>query len=308
MHFHHRRGFDGRFQFAVLAIVLFLIAITGCSESQTEPGNEASDSGDTQVQNDISYPATNPDTYEVSDGWNLVWSDEFEGDDLNSGNWTRQILPEPFNDEWQQYFDHEENSYVEDGYLVLKAIHHSETHGKDQYTSARLHTGGKQAWKYGKIAARIQLPYGQGIWPAFWMLGADIDEIGGNTPWPFCGEIDILELYGSRNDALVEANIHYDDDGHKMMGAEGYELEEGIFAEKFHVFEIEWNEESITWLVDGKEYFTTDISQESRNEFHGDFYILLNIAVGGEWAGRPDETTPFPSLMYVDWVRVYQQN
>ena len=93
-----------------------------------------------------------------------------------------------------------------------------------------------------------------------------------------------------------------------MMGAEPFELESGIFADNFHVFEIEWNEETITWLVDGVEYHSTDISGESTDEFHGDFYILLNIAVGGQWAGRPDDTTPFPSLMYVDWVRVYQQN
>ena len=307
---------------ALVALSTLVFSANGCSSNEpvqstseyTADENSAEDSTadrqgeDAVAQTQVVYPATNEDDYSVSPEWTLVWADEFEGEELNLENWTRQILPEPYNDEWQQYFDREENAYVEDGNLVLKAIHTGEEHAKGQYTSARLHTGGKQTWTYGKIAARIQLPYGQGIWPAFWMLGADIDEIGGSTPWPVCGEIDILELYGSRNDAVVEANIHYDDDGHKMMGAEPYELESGIFADNFHVFEIEWNEKTIKWLVDGVEYHSTDISGESTDEFHGDFYILLNIAVGGQWAGRPDDTTPFPSLMYVDWVRVYQQN
>ena len=261
----------------------------------------------TKTPKKIDYPAKNPDTYKVSSDWRLVWEDEFKGSELNLKNWTRQILPKPYNEEWQQYFDHKENSFVKDGYLVLKAIHHSKKHADKQYTSARLHTGRKHSWKYGKIAARIQLPYGKGIWPAFWMLGSDIDEIGGKTPWPRCGEIDILELYGSRDDAVVEANIHYHDDGHKMMGAESFKLAEGIFADNFHVFEIEWDKEKIVWLVDGKKYHQTEISSKSRAEFQDDFYILLNIAVGGEHAGRPDETTPFPALMYVDWVRVYQR-
>ena len=248
----------------------------------------------------------NKDEHVLNENWKLVWSDEFEGNELNLDNWTRQVMPEPYNDEWQQYFDREENSYVADGYLVIKAIQTGETHGNNQYTSGRLHTGGKQEWKHGRIAARIQLPYGQGIWPAFWMLGANIDEIGGDVLWPKCGEIDILELYGTRDNAVVEANLHYDDDGHKMLGAKPFKLDNGIFADQFHVFEIEWNEEKIIWYVDGAAYCEADISGESMSEFHQNFYILLNIAVGGEPAGRPDETTPFPALMYVDWVRVYQ--
>ena len=124
------------------------------------------------------------------------------------------------------------------------------------------------------------------------MLGANIDEIGGDVRWPRCGEIDILEMYGTRDDGVVEANIHYEDDGHKMLGAKAFKLDNGKFADRFHVFE--------------RPYCEADISAESMSEFHHKFYVLLNIAVGGEWAGRPDETTPFPALMYVDWVRVYQ--
>ena len=282
-------------------ILIFHVSIVVATDDE-ERKNEST------IKSKPVYPAKNKDDYKVdSRKWNLVWADEFDGNELNLNNWTRQIMPEPYNDEWQQYFDRKENSYVKDGFLVLKAIHTSEKHGDNQYTSARLHTGHKQSWQYGKIAARIQLPYGKGLWPAFWMLGENINEIGGKVPWPKCGEIDILELYGSRDDAVVEGNIHYHDGGHKMMGAEAFKLKNGIFADKFHVFEIEWDEKQIRWLVDGKAYHTAPITSEALSELHAKYYILLNVAVGGEYAGRPDATTRFPQCMYVDWVRGYQQ-
>jgi beta-glucanase (GH16 family) len=243
--------------------------------------------------------------------WKLIWEDEFEGDTLNADNWNRQIEDAGrFNEEWQRYTDSEENSYVENGNLVIKAIHESDEHGMDQYTSARLNTVAKQSWKYGKIAARIKLPQGQGMWPAFWMLGNNIDENGGDTPWPASGEIDILELYGSKNDANIEANFHYaDEDGkHGMLGQIHFKLKEGIFADDFHIFELQWGEEKISWLVDGEEFGSADITNPMYSEFHEKFFLLLNIAVGGEWSGRPDETTLFPQYMYVDWVRVYQKS
>lgn len=260
----------------------------------------------------ITYPADNlsQDDYKPGGGWKLVWADEFDGETLNPDNWSRQVLEAGrFNKEWQRYTDTTDNAYIDKGCLVIKAIHESDSHGKDQYSSARLHTGNKQSWKYGKLAARIQLPHGQGIWPAFWMLGANCDEIGGDTPWPHCGEIDILELYGTRDDGVVEANIHFSDDEgkHAMLEPPQFKLEEGIFAESFHVFELLWDEEKIEWLVDGQRYASTEITSEARSEFHNEFYFLLNIAVGGAWAGRPDDSTPFPQKMYVDWVRVYQK-
>ena len=185
-------------------------------------------------------------------GYRLVWADEFEGPTLDSANWNRQVVEAGrFNDEWQRYTNSEKNAYLEDGKLVLRAMHVSDEHGMDQYTSARLNTARKQTWKYGRIAARMKLPYGQGLWPAFWMLGANISENGGDTPWPQSGEIDILELYGTRDDAVVEANIHYADseEKHAMMGAKAFRLKEGTFADDFHVFELEWNADSIAWMV-----------------------------------------------------------
>ncbi|WKK67160.1 glycoside hydrolase family 16 protein [Lutimonas zeaxanthinifaciens] len=242
--------------------------------------------------------------------WKLVWSDEFDGVRIDTSNWNYQVVEAGrYNDEWQRYTDSDENAFIDNGNLVIKAIHNSEDHGMDQYTSARLNTANKQAWKYGKIAARIKLPEGNGIWPAFWMLGANINENGGDTPWPQSGEIDILEFYGSKDDAVVEANIHYADesDSHKMMGAVAYELKNGRFPDDFHVFELEWDAKEISWYVDGEKYATVDITTSELTEFHKEFFILLNLAVGGRHAGRPDESNVFPQQMYVDWVRVYQK-
>jgi beta-glucanase (GH16 family) len=260
----------------------------------------------------MKYPADNlsDDTYQPGDDWTLVWADEFDGETIDQSNWNYQVLEAgTFNEEWQRYTDSSENAYIEDGCLVIKAIHESDEHGLDQYTSARLNTAGKQSWKYGKIAARAQLPYGEGLWPAFWMLGANIDENGGDTPWPECGEIDIYELYGSKDDGVVEANIHYagSDGKHASLKAPHFKLKEGKFADNFHVFELEWTEKEIIWLIDGEKYASAQITSEDRSEFHEEFFILLNIAVGGTWAGRPDETTHFPQFMYIDWVRVYQK-
>ena len=260
----------------------------------------------------VVYPASNlkPDTYDPGKKWKLAWSDEFDGDTLNEANWNRAVVPAgQFNEEWQAYTKSEDNALVEDGCLVIRALHNSTEHGHDQYTSARLNTAGKQSWTYGKVAARIQLPYGEGIWPAFWMLGANCSETGGDTPWPMCGEIDIMEFYGSKSDAVVEANLHSADarGDHQQIGAVPFELSSGKFADQFHVFEIEWDENRILWKVDGKKYASTSISSKDDSEFHKPFYILLNLAVGGTWAGRPDATTRFPQSMYVDWVRVYQR-
>lgn len=296
----------------VLAVVLSLCGhLSHGVETQ-----ESSDREEVKVPGSeaaaVAYPASNlkRDTYTPGEGWKLAWSDEFESDALNEANWNRQVVPAGrFNEEWQAYTDSEDNAWIEDGCLVIQALHKSPEHGHDQYTSARLNTAGKQAWMYGKVAARMQLPYGEGMWPAFWMLGANCSENGGNTPWPQCGEIDIMELYGSKSDAVVEANLHSADasGAHRQIGAVPFHLESEKFSDQFHVFEIEWDACRISWKVDGKEYTSADISTAADSEFHQPFYILLNLAVGGTWAGRPDATTRFPQSMYVDWVRVYQR-
>ena len=267
-------------------------------------------SSDDQKKSNNFMPNVNEDVYQPGLDWKLSWSDEFEAETIDKNIWNFQIVEAGrFNDEWQRYTDSNDNAYIENNCLVIKAIHESDSHGMDQYTSARLHTANKHDWKYGKIAARIRLPQGNGIWPAFWMLGANINENGGDTPWPQSGEIDIFELYGSKDDAVVEANLHYANksDSHAMMGAASYKLEQGIFADAFHVFELEWDAKKITWLVNGEQFASMPITADELSEFHKEFFILLNIAVGGTHAGRPDTTSRFPQYMYIDWVRVYKK-
>ena len=242
--------------------------------------------------------------------WKLLWSDEFLEEKINPKNWTLQVEGAGrFNKEWQRYTNSSKNAYIENNCLVLKAIHESTEHGLNQYSSARLNTAHKFTFKYGKIAARIKLPEGEGIWPAFWMLGNNIDENGGDTAWPFCGEIDILELYGTKDDGAIEANFHYADKNgnHNQMGAFEFKLDKGKFSNNFHVFELEWNENEFIWFVDGQEYLRKSIEGKQFSAFQKEFFLLLNIAVGGEFSGRPDKTTPFPQCMYVDWIRVYKK-
>ena len=281
--------------------VLLFLGLSACTSTRSNRDNK-------QKQNTATM--NQPTTYEPGPGWKLVWQDEFDGDSINPDNWNFQVVKAGrFNEEWQRYTNSSRNAYIEDNCLVIKAIHESEKHGINQYTSARLHTANKQSWMYGKIAARIKLPEGEGIWPAFWMLGANIDENGGDTPWPQSGEIDILELYGSKDDAVVEANAHYANTAgeHDMMGAKAFKLKNGKFADDFHVFELEWDARKLVWLVDGVSYAEMLIPSGKFPAFHKEFFILLNIAVGGTHAGRPDQTTKFPQTMLVDWVRVYQK-
>ncbi len=242
--------------------------------------------------------------------WELVWSDEFDGSGIDTNNWNYQVeRAGRFNGEWQRYTNSTENAYVEDGCMVIKAIHTGTAHGMDQYTSARMNTANKHTWQYGKISARIKLPRGKGMWPAFWMLGANINENGGDTPWPQCGEVDILEFYGSRHENVVEANMHYfGKHGHRNMGAVPYTLGKGVFPDDFHVFTLEWDENQLKWFVDNHQYASASITADEFSEFHKPFFILFNIAIGGGPAGPADVTTPFPQHMYIDWVRVYQKS
>ena len=281
-----------------LAILLISATLFSCGNNNATTDNQ-------EKTTEVSQ-----DTYQAGENWELAWSDEFDGEAIDTNIWNYQVEKAGrFNEEWQRYTNSNENAYVENNCLVIKAIHESEVHESDQYTSARMNTANKYSFKYGKIAARIRLPEGQGIWPAFWLLGANIDENGGDTPWPQTGEIDIIEMYGSKDDGIVEGNVHYADasDSHAMMGAVSYKLKEGKFSDDFHVFEFEWNTEKMIWLVDGEEFASMPISEEEFAEFHKEFFVLLNIAVGGTYAGYPDKTTQFPQYMHVDWVRVYEK-
>lgn len=256
--------------------------------------------------NNLEFSASKPVNIAADDpnyDPNLVWSEEF--------NYTG--LPDPTkwnfetggggwgNNELQYYTDSENNAYVDNGVLTITA--REEQVGGRDYTSARITTQGKFDVKYGRIEARIKLPYGQGIWPAFWMLGANFSQVG----WPMCGEIDIMEMVGGPNrDNTCHSTIHWDNNGQHAEYGQSYTLPSGIFADNFHVFGITWNAQQIRGYVDDVEYFVADITPAGLSEFQNNFFLILNVAVGGNWPGSPDETTEFPQTMQVDWIRVYQ--
>ncbi|MCB9057053.1 MAG: family 16 glycosylhydrolase [Calditrichae bacterium] len=233
--------------------------------------------------------------------YQLIWSDEFDGTQLNSDNWTFETGAGGWgNSELQFYTSRSANLSLADGIMTITAL--KESYSGSSYTSARIKTQGKKFWKYGKIEARMKLPYGQGLWPAFWMLGESISTVS----WPACGEIDIMEMIGgSGRENTVYGTAHWDQNGHSSYGGD-YTLSNGTFSDDFHVFSIVWTPQSITWFVDGIQYHIIDIKPADLSEFRENAFILFNVAVGGVWPGYPDQTTVFPQTMKVDYVRVYQ--
>ncbi|PLW94234.1 MAG: hypothetical protein C0591_13150 [Marinilabiliales bacterium] len=232
----------------------------------------------------------------------LVWSDEFNyTGNPNPDKWNMETGGGGWGNNELQYYT-EDNAYVDNGVLTITAK--EESVGENDYTSSRITTQNKFDFQYGRIEARIKLPYGQGLWPAFWMLGENINTVG----WPACGETDIMEMVGGVNsDNTVYCTLHWDNDGEHAEYGKSYTLSSGIFADEFHVFSVTWDESEIIGYVDGNQYFAADITPEQLSEFHQNFFIILNLAVGGNWPGSPDDTTIFPQTMEVDYVRVFQE-
>ncbi|MEP6741377.1 MAG: glycoside hydrolase family 16 protein [bacterium] len=245
--------------------------------------------------------------------WSLVWSDEFNrpsGSAVDSNKWSFDIGGNGWgNNEFETYTSRTENAHLEDGKLVIKALKETLT-GPDgtsrNFTSARLLTKNKFSRAFGRFEARIKIPFGQGIWPAFWMLGNNID----TARWPNCGEIDIMENIG-KEPSIVHGTFH----GPGYSGASGvsaaYALPSGQkFSDDFHTFAVEWEPNVMRFYVDGLLYKTrtpADLPAGTSWVFDHPFFIILNVAVGGGWPGNPDATTVFPQQMLVDYVRVYQR-
>jgi beta-glucanase (GH16 family) len=235
----------------------------------------------------------------------LIWSDEFDYSGFpDPSKWNIETGGNGWgNNELQYYTNSQSNVAVENDILTITAK--EEAVGGRDYTSARITTQNKFAFKYGRIEARIKLPYGQGLWPAFWMLGSNVSSVG----WPACGEIDIMEMVGGPgNDNTTYATLHWDNDGTHANYGQSYALPSGILADDYHIFSLEWNSQEVKAFIDGIHYYTVDITPAQLSEFHNNFFIILNVAVGGNWPGSPDETTSFPQTMEVDYVRVFQDS
>lgn len=234
-------------------------------------------------------------------GYNLVWQDEFSGDEINSNHWNHEIGNSGWgNNEWQNYTAREDNSYIDNGKLIIEAK--QESFGGSDYTSARMISAGKQEFQYGRVDVRAKLPEGQGIWPAIWMLGKNIWTVS----WPDCGEIDIMELVGHQP-STVHGTMHWSSNGNHAYYGGSTSLDSGKFSDEFHVFSIIWDEKEIRWLLDNEQYHVANIESADVTEFHEEFFFIFNIAVGGNWPGYPDATTVFPQKMYIDYIRVFQE-
>jgi beta-glucanase (GH16 family) len=248
--------------------------------------------------------------------WTLVWSDEFDGPagaSFDRTKWTADLGGSGWgNQEREFYTTRPENVSLDgNGHLVITALAEPPAtndtcwYGRCLYTSARIKTKGLFSQAYGRFEARIRIPRGQGLWPAFWMLGDNIDGVG----WPRSGEIDIMENIG-REPTIVHGTMH----GPGYSGAGGiggpYSLAHGAFADDFHLYAVEWTSGAITWFVDSTQYFQrspASIPGSATWVFDHPFFMLLNVAVGGSWPNDPDPTTVFPQTMVVDYVRVYKR-
>lgn len=238
----------------------------------------------------------------------LVWSDEFDaavGTPPDPERWTYDLGRGAGgwgNQELQTYTDRPENvAHDGDGHLVITA--RAESLGSADYTSARIRTEGLFEQTYGRFEARIRLPRGQGIWPAFWMLGSDFRDVG----WPECGEIDIMEYRGQEPN-LVLGTVHGPEySGGQSIGAD-FELDNADFDAGFHVFAIEWTDRRISWFVDDVAYHRVRPQDLGGRDwvFDHPFFLILNVAVGGNFVGSPNASTSFPQSMTIDWVRVYR--
>ena len=257
---------------------------------------------------DNSEKVSEPKAWE-KDGWNLVWHDEFDDDELDLAKWSHEIGGHGFgNNELQYYTDSDTNSFLRDGNLVIKAnvvpqgVNSSK--GLRYYTSARLRTKEKGDWLYGRIDVKAKIALGQGIWPAIWMLPTDW-RYGG---WPASGEIDIMEHVGY-DPGGIHLSVHTEAYNHMLNNQRtAYKSLDGI-SDNYHLYSIEWYADRIDFFIDDVKYFmfTNDGAGNFRTwPFDQRFHLLINIAVGGQWPGSPDNSTKFPSEMLIDFVRVYE--
>lgn len=281
------------------AVVMISGIFAGCTKEATP---------DTAPETSV----TKTETPELS-GYNLLWSDEFDGDTLNEENWNRELRdPGWTNNELQEYTDSDDNIFVRDGKLVLKAIK-TEKDGKEYYTSGKVNSQNKRDFMYGKVVVSAKVPEGQGLWPAIWMMPQDEQFYG---QWPKCGEIDIMEVLGNQVDTAY-GTLHYGEPHAEQQGT--VVLTDGsTFASEFHEYSVEWEPGEFRYYIDGEHYLTindwfTAVNGEDEKPypapFNQPFFVQMNLAVGGNWPGNPDETTDFDNAEFeIDYVRVYQKD
>jgi beta-glucanase (GH16 family) len=259
------------------------------------------------IRNDDTYlfvPSEGYITPETYAGYEKLWNDEFNGTSLDAATWTRETGGGGWgNNELQYYTDRTDNAFVSNGNLTIEAK--KENFDTRQYTSARLITKGKKDFTFGRVDIRAKLPKGKGIWPALWMLGKNIDQV----KWPNCGELDIMEVIGSIPNR-VHGTVHYGPQGASSSTQKTgtYTLPSGDFSDKFNVYSLIWTLDNMEILVNDISFFKTNRTTiGSIYPFNEPFFMIFNVAVGGNWPGSPDATTVFPQQMTVDYIRVFKK-
>ncbi|MEV4437183.1 glycoside hydrolase family 16 protein [Streptomyces sp. NPDC049585] len=302
---------------ATLALLAAAVLLAGSGMAREEHAGEPTGAPPHGVPAAVAgAPGPGPvqQAYARSGGWRLVWSDEFAGPAgrrPDRGRWVFDRGGEPRwgNHEWEYYTDRPGNVSLDGrGHLAITARHEKRrgmrcASGPCDITSGRIKTKGRFARAYGRFEARIRIPRGQGLWPAFWMMGADSDRVA----WPANGEIDVMEALGRQPDT-VHGAVH--GPGYVAQGIERHTRlgAGGRLSDDFHTYRVDWVPGRITWYLDGKAYGSASADRLRRGQrwvFDHPHYLLLNLAVGGDWPGPPDRSTPFPARMLVDYVRVY---
>jgi len=289
-----------------IGIILLCCYIWGSCTSPQRESTATQNGSDTVAKVDLSKHNEGYSSPKTYDNYKLIWSDEFNGSQLDTNAWSYRIGTGSNgwgNNELEYYTNRKENLFLSSGLLTIEA--RKEKYRGQKYTSARIATQNKKIFTYGRVDIRAKLPVGQGIWPALWMLGNNISSVG----WPACGEIDIMEMIG-KTPKKVYGTLHWKKkDGTHTMLTKSYKLENGAFSDQFHVYSLLWTKDSLKILIDDQIYSRVgmDVFPEESNPFHQPFYLVINVAIGGNWPGSPDSTTHFPKRMYVDYVRVFEK-
>jgi len=244
--------------------------------------------------------------------WVLTWNDEFSGPSGSSPDATKWVVESGGNgwgnEELESYTPRLENLRLENGNLVIEAAKEEFTGSdgvKRRYSSGRLKTQGRFSQTYGRFEARLRIPSGQGVWPAFWLLGDDFPTAG----WPACGEIDVMENVDVEK-SMIHGSLHGPGYSGSQSLTSGYTLPHGRFSDDFHVFAVEWEPQVVRFYVDGELYATrapADLPKGARWVYDHPFFLILNLAVGGKFPRSPDRSDDFPQRMLVDYVRVYSR-
>lgn len=280
-----------------LTLALSVVAFLGCG------GSDGGDDDPGTGTPSIAIPTGGATSPLSRSGYTLLWNDEFDGTALNAANWTHELGTGT--DGWGnaelQYY-RPNNTTLQDGHLIITAK--EESIEGSNYTSSRIISQNKFDFQYGRVDIRAALPEGKGMWPALWMLGSNFASVG----WPQCGEIDIMEKVGGPGlENEIHGTVHWQAETAYANFGGSVNLSSNTTSQ-FHVYSVEWTATEIRWFVDDVQYHVIDTRPGHLDEFRRNFFFILNVAVGGRWPGSPDATTTFPQHMFVDYVRVFQEN